>query len=822
MYWRHGTRLEPGYRPSSCLYVLQVILTVAMAAQSIINIVLHALVMADKQVAISDILCAVLGLKMWLVSLHLIKLERRQILPSIPVRGHGLVLLVFWTLAFVYENLAFVSWFSPQWWWQQDDARAIMERNMWISRYVCTFLIFILGFVAPGRPGRDFYRAQTSVNNDDDEALLGESGSSTSSGQFQTQEGSSWADVGRKMRLLLPYLWPKGHMLLQLAVVLCIILLLAARVVNLFIPLYYKYIVDSLTPVAGIEDGIQGEFVTVSGLRFRWDLVLVYVTLKFLQGGAAGNSGLIGNLRSLLWINVSQFTTREMSVRLYTHLHGLSMRWHLSRKTGEVLRVMDRGTSSINNLLNYILFQIAPTMIDIVIALVYFLVVFDAWFALIIFITMALYLTATFLVTEWRTKYRRTMNKADNDRNAKGVDSLLNFETVKYYGAEEFEVNRYREAVVDYQKAEWISTASLNLLNSIQNVVITIGFAAGALLCAWYVSGHKQGLTVGDYVLFATYILQLYTPLNWLGTYYRMIQQQFIDMENMFELLNETHEIKDIPGAEVLKVTKGTVEFDKVCFSYVPEKPILKSVSFRVDQGQTLALVGPSGAGKSTIGRLLFRFYEIESGKILIDGHDITMVKQASVRQCIGVVPQDTVLFNEDIRYNIRYGRVSAEDEQVEDAARAADIHTKVLTFPDGYGTKVGERGLKLSGGEKQRVAIARTILKSPEIVLLDEATSALDTHTERNIQASLARVCENRTTIIVAHRLSTIIHADIILVIVDGEVVERGTHESLLQIEGQYAGMWAAQLSKPDDADSGAGSSTEAEAEDSMEKSTS
>ncbi|KAL5012194.1 hypothetical protein ScPMuIL_010745 [Solemya velum] len=512
-----------------------------------------------------------------------------------------------------------------------------------------------------------------------------------------------------------------------------------------------------------------------------------------------GTTGFLNNIRALLWIGVQQFTTRRVQLKLFTHLHGLSLRWHLQRKTGEVLRVVDRGTNSINNLLNYVVFSILPTIVDIIIAIVYFVTVFNYIFGVVVFLAMAMYLAVTVIVTEWRTKFRRDMNLRDNETNSVAVDSLMNFETVKYYGASEYEGKRYYEAILRYQAAEWKSTASLNLLNSGQNVVITLGLFAGSMLCAWSVIHGLDTLhlTVGDYVLFGTYIIQLYGPLNWLGTYYRMIQQAFIDMENMFDLLDEEQEVLDIPDAKEIMIKHGEIEFNDVSFYYEPAKPILRGISFKVHAGQTFALVGHSGAGKSTIIRLLFRFYDIHGGNIKIDGQDISLVKQESLRHFIGVVPQDTVLFNSNIMYNVRYGRVDAADNEVISAAEAADIHRRILGFPKGYDTVVGERGLKLSGGEKQRVAIARTLLKAPTIVLLDEATSALDTRTERNIQTSLAKVCENRTTLIVAHRLSTIIHAHQILVLDEGEVIERGTHEELLEKGEHYASMWNEQLTK-------------------------
>lgn len=536
----------------------------------------------------------------------------------------------------------------------------------------------------------------------------------------------------------------------------------------MIINLIFSYIVDSLT-----------------GTTFQWDWVVYYVCMKFLQGGGTGTMGLLNNLRSYLWIRIQQYTFREIEVELFRHLHHLSLRWHLGRKTGEVLRVMDRGTDSINNLLNYIIFSIAPTIIDIIIAVIFFISAFNWWFGLIVFTTMALYIIATIAITEWRTKFQRRMNLAENACKARSVDSLLNFETVKYYGAEQYEVDKYRDAMLDYQAEEYRSVLTLNILNTIQNIIISSGLLAGSLFCAYLVV-EKQALTVGDYVLFASYIVQLYVPLNWFGTYYRAIQKNFVDMENMFDLMREEQEIIDAPGALPLAVVRGGIEFANVTFGYQPERYILKNLSFNVPAGKTLAIVGPSGAGKSTIVRLLFRFYDIYSGAISIDGQNIKTITQNSLRRAIGVVPQDTVLFNNTIKYNIRYGRINAEDADVLIAAKTADIHDRILNFPDKYETKVGERGLKLSGGEKQRVAIARTILKSPFIVLLDEATSALDTQTERNIQSALSRVCANRTTIIVAHRLSTIIHADEIVVLKEGVICERGQHEELLLLNGK------------------------------------
>nr|XP_046260747.1 ATP-binding cassette sub-family B member 6 isoform X2 [Scatophagus argus] len=589
---------------------------------------------------------------------------------------------------------------------------------------------------------------------------------------------SVWQGLGRKVRLLLPYIWPKGTPTLQALVLLSVGLLIAERLVNVLVPVYSKNIVNELSAGRGWTSLIA--------------TVCTYTLLKFLQGGGAGTSGFISNLRQFIWIKVQQFTSRGVQLCLFSQLHGLSLRWHLERQTGDVLRSIDRGTSSINNLLSYILFSILPTICDIIIAIVYFVSYFSVWFGLIVFTCMILYLTCTILITEWRTKYRREMNDQDNKAKSRAVDSLLNFETVKYYSAEDYEVRCFEEAILKYQHCEWKSSASLALLNQTQNIIIGSGLLAGSLLCAYLVSeGQFQ---VGDYVLFGTYIIQLYTPLNWFGTYYRLIQSAFVDMESMLALLSEHKEVQDAEDAQDLQFTAGQVEFDRVCFSYVPGTEVLRDVTFTVEGGQTVALVGPSGSGKSSILRLLFRFYDPQRGSIRIDGQDISKVRQSSLRSYIGVVPQDTVLFNDTICNNIRYSRVTASKQEVERAAMAADIHNRILELPQGYDTEVGERGLKLSGGEKQRVAIARTILKEPRIILLDEATSSLDTQTERNIQASLAMVCTNRTTIVVAHRLSTIVGADQILVVHNGQIAERGRHEELLVQGGLYAAMWMKQ----------------------------
>ncbi|XP_011705031.1 PREDICTED: ATP-binding cassette sub-family B member 6, mitochondrial [Wasmannia auropunctata] len=769
IYRKYATETE-NTLPRSKLYNLQKFVLYLVPILSVVRIILQATVLDDGMVYGYMVLTTVLTVIVYPYSIYILKIERHKLLPSVPPHGHGLVLLGFWTLAFVAENLVLINIGKLEWWFHLNSLTDQIEMALFILRYVSNLLIFALGLRAPGIGG----------NFDSDYRTLNDTIIRSRYYQRRSDNASTWTNLWYKTKTLAPFLWPKSDFLLQLRVIFCFMLLLCGRLINLYVPIYNKKIVDS---------------VTIVPVEFRWDIVLIYVAFKFLQGGGTGGMGVLNNLRSFLWIRIQQYTTREVEIELFRHLHGLSLRWHLGRKTGEVLRIMDRGTDSINNLLNYILFSIVPTIIDILVAVLFFITAFNKWFGLIVFTTMVLYIAATIAITEWRTKFQRRMNLADNAQKARSVDSLLNFETVKYYGAEAYEVECYRKAILDFQVQEWKSMITLNILNTLQNIIVCGGLLSGSLLCLHMVVAH-QGLTIGDYVLFASYIIQLYVPLNWFGTYYRAIQKNFVDMENMFELLREEQEVIDAPGAELLDVKHGHVVFSNVSFGYTPEKLVLKNVSFIVPAGKTVALVGPSGAGKSTIMRLLFRFYDVEQGAILIDGQNVKTVKQESLRSNIGVVPQDTVLFNNTIRYNIQYGRIDAPEADVIAAAKYADIHERILTFPNGYETQVGERGLRLSGGEKQRVAIARTILKAPKIVLLDEATSALDTQTERNIQAALNRVCAGRTTIIVAHRLSTIIHADEILVLKDGEIIERGKHEELISSNSTvYHAMWQAQL---------------------------
>lgn len=510
------------------------------------------------------------------------------------------------------------------------------------------------------------------------------------SGKKEAKEEGVYRDFWTRMGLLMPFLWPSESLYLQFLVMVCFLLLIIGRVVNVLVPLQYKVVIDALTPSDGSD---PSKPITP---YFCWLAILVYTSLRFLQGG----SGLVSSLQSYFWIPISQWTTRKVSVDAFAHLHSLSFSWHVSRKTGETLRVLDRGTSSIISLLQYVVFSIFPTLVDIGVAVIFFIVKFDWGFGLIVLATMMIYLVCTILITEWRTSFRKDMITLDNDARAMGVDSLLNFETVKYFSNEAYEVTRYDEAIAKYMKADYKSQASLNALNLSQNAIITLGLLAGCLLAAREVVDGT--LTVGDFVMFLTYLTQLYVPLNFFGTLYRVIQQSFIDMEKLIDLFHEKKSVQDKPGAKDIVVAKGEVVFEDVNFSYDPRHPALRDVSFRIPAGKTVALVGHSGSGKTSITRLLFRFYDVNSGRVLIDGTDVRDVTQVSLRSSIGVVPQDTVLFNSSVMDNIRYGNTKASDDEVIEAAKAAQLHDRIMSFPDGYATKVGERGLRLSGGEKQ------------------------------------------------------------------------------------------------------------------------
>ncbi len=583
------------------------------------------------------------------------------------------------------------------------------------------------------------------------------------------------------LRTLAPYLWPRDAMGLRLRVVVAMLLLVLAKLTTVAVPVILKHAVDALTlPAPG--EGIDVEAAVIA---VPVGLLLAYGLARVLSLG-------FKELQGAVFAKVAERAIRQAGVKTFRHIHDLALRFHLDRRTGGLSRAIERGTKGIEYVLRMMLFNIVPTFIEIALVLVLLWGLFDQWFALVTAATIAAYIVWTLAITEWRIKFRRMMNESDSEAHTKAIDSLLNYETVKYFGNEEHEARRFDRAMESYEKASVTAKTTLSLLNTGQGAIIA-GGATIIMIMAGY--GVSDGvMTVGDFVLVNTYLLQLYIPLSFLGSSYREIKHSLIDMEEMFSLLEEEAEILDGPEAAPLAIDGAEVEFRDVSFAYNPDRPILDNVSFRVPAGKSVAIVGPSGAGKSTISRLLFRFYDAGAGAVLIDGQDARGVTQSSWRAAIGIVPQDTVLFNDSIYYNIAYGRPDATRDEVEDAARLASIHDFVAALPDGYDTVVGERGLKLSGGEKQRVAIARTILKRPCIFLFDEATSSLDTHTEKEIQESLKQVSSGRTTLIIAHRLSTVVDADEIIVLERGRVSERGAHPELLEKGGRYAAMWARQ----------------------------
>lgn len=585
------------------------------------------------------------------------------------------------------------------------------------------------------------------------------------------------ADGGHMSALvrLAPYLWPKGEVELRVRVVAALVLLAAAKAANVLVPIMYARAVDALAP----KDGV-GAMLTVPVA-----LLVGYGLLRVMASA-------FGELRNAVFAKVQARAGRRVALKVFEHMHALSMRFHMDRATGGLSRVIERGVRGIATSLNFLLFNIIPTIVEILFVAAILWWIFAASFALTMLGTIVAYVGFTLAFTNWRLTFRRQMNQTDEEANTKAVDSLLNYETVKYFGNETHEAHRYEDSLKRYERAYVRSETTLNMLNAGQALIMAVGLTVTMLLAG---SGIANGtMSVGDLVMVNTYLIQLYLPLNILGFAYREIKQGLTDMEQMFRLLEVPAEVQDAPAAPALAKGAGEIRFEDVHFGYRPDRKILKGVSFTVAPGRMLAIVGPTGAGKSTISRLLFRFYDATGGRVLIDGQDVRDVTQASLRAAIGVVPQDTVLFNDTIRYNIAYGRPGATDAEVEEAARHAQVHDFVLRLPEGYATRVGERGLKLSGGEKQRVAIARTILKDPRILILDEATSALDTRTEQEIQAALRDVSRNRTTLVIAHRLSTVVEADEIIVLQDGRIAERGTHASLIAADGLYAEMWDRQ----------------------------
>jgi len=583
----------------------------------------------------------------------------------------------------------------------------------------------------------------------------------------------SWWEYIKGYHVFFPYLWPSKDLKLQIVVVLCFLLVVAQRVINLLVPDQLGHIVARLS---GGEPGSA------------WTAIIFFIAFRFFQG----SNGLLGAARSALWIPVSQYSYRELSVAAFEHVHSLSLDFHLGKKTGEVLSALGKG-SSINTFLEQVTFQVVPMLIDLALAMGYFLIRFDAYYALVIAIVTFWYIYLTIRMAQWRAEIRREMVNADREEDAVKNDSMVSYETVKYFNAEAYEFNRYREAVQKYQNAEYKVLFSLNIMNITQNMVFMLGLLITCFIAAWQISTGE--LKLEKFVVLVAYMGQLQSPLNFFGTFYRMIQSAMINSERMLELFKEQPTVVDKEGAMPLPSCQGSLRFQDVHFSYDQRKPALTGLDFYCTPGTTTAFVGESGGGKSTVFRLLYRFYNTLSGSIQMDGHDVEDLTIDSVRSHIGVVPQDTVLFNESLMYNLRYANPEATDEQVYEACRAASIHDKIMTFPDKYETKVGERGLRLSGGEKQRVAIARTILKNPRIIMLDEATAALDTETEQHIQEAFTKLAEGRTMLIIAHRLSTITHADQILVLHKGRVQERGTHEELIERNGHYAAMWKKQI---------------------------
>ena len=604
-----------------------------------------------------------------------------------------------------------------------------------------------------------------------------------------TAPGSFWQRLRpdaarmRVLRGLYPYVWPHERPDLQRTVMLSLGLMLVAKIVTVLMPYTFKWATDALVAISGGKADASNAVYWIVGAPVA--ATLAYGLVRILMT-------VLMQIREGLFAKVAMHAVRKMALTAFEHMHRLSLRFHLERKTGGLTRVLERGRDGIEQLTRMTLMTFLPTIVELILVLAVCAIEFDWRYIVTIVVMIALYLWFTFWATEWRMKIRRTMNESDTEANTKAVDSLLNYETVKYFGAEKREADRYDKSLVIYEKASINTYISLAVLNTGQGVIFTAGLTACLAMSALDVMAGKN--TVGHFAMVNLIFLQLFIPLNFMGTMYREIKQSLLDIEKMMDILEQNPEVADRPGSKPLVVAGGTIRFENVAFRYEAERPILNGLSFEVPAGQMVAIVGPSGAGKSTISRILMRFYDISGGRVTIDGQDIRDVTQVTLRSAMGVVPQDTVLFNDTLRYNIQYGRADATRQEVEEAAKLAQIDGFIKQMPDGYDTMVGERGLKLSGGEKQRVAIARTILKGPPILILDEATSALDSHTEKEIQDALDRVSKNRTTLVIAHRLSTIVHADNIIVMEQGKLVEQGRHAELLAKDGLYASLWNRQ----------------------------
>lgn len=605
----------------------------------------------------------------------------------------------------------------------------------------------------------------------------------------QTSAGRSGEDASlvTTFSRLWPSLWPHGRVDLQRRVLLAFLLLAVAKAVTMLVPFTFKWATDALVAVTNASDATEIPF----GPAWAW-LFASPVLLTVLYGLSRILMATLTQMRDGVFAKVAMHAVRKIASQLFSHLHSLSLRFHLERKTGGLTRVLERGRSAIEDLTRLMILTLIPTILELVLVLGILAWQFNLAYSAVVLVMVAAYLAFTYYATKWRIAIRKRMNESDTDANTKAIDALLNFETVKYFGAERREMERYDGSMARYERASVQTYTSLALLNTGQAAIFTVGMATVMVFAVQdIIAGNAS---IGDFVLVNALLVQLFIPLNFMGMVYREIKQALIDISDMFAILDRDAEIKDKPGAPALRVSDGVVAFENVHFAYDPNRQILRGISFEVPAGRKIAIVGPSGAGKSTISRLLFRFYEPQGGRVLVDGQDVAEVTQESLRAAIGMVPQDTVLFNDTIGYNIRYGRWDATDAEVREAARLAQIDRFIESLPEGYDTPVGERGLKLSGGEKQRVAIARTILKSPPILLLDEATSALDTFTEKEIQDALDRVSQGRTTLVIAHRLSTVVGADEIIVLDQGEIVERGSHAQLLAAEGVYAAMWNRQ----------------------------